>query len=868
MTVCLVALLACWLCAGAQTRTVQLPHGKLVYTITNLGNTFTEHRETDIDPELLLDSHLIVSSDFAGNTVSAGTEINVDVTYYPKNDGDGYCSQLNLDANIFLTCLNANSKSSAYNQRFKGTTEEYVSKSAEDWNYSFTTRKSPHHVSRTFRANRDITEKDPLFYIKVTDYERNNIAIPEDYDFAGGYDQKSWYAETVTVRFIDSNTTENSDSEGSSDYDQSDTGADGDDENAGDEGWSLPDIDLGEIPREIEHYLNHLFFGDPLGLEHQATPEEAAIIGTIGALIALLFGGGLGGGLGGAGGAAGGGMPSPVEGGPDGPSNPYQSIEDKYVTRDPDGSITVTDPITGEKKIYLPDGHGGYDNPLGGGFPSEADMLEHLAYLDRNRDPLSQDAATAARNQAAQHQQWEEQSQRDAERGYSDESAEYKKWREEQERKTDQIIKLADKYHTAADEESVRRAIKQEQIKAGIESAKQEAIAADKNVTVVGLESTKNVAATSLVLIPMALSGVGTVSVATMANAKMVQSGFTFADSVVTKVGDAYVEGKSLGKATAHGVTEGLVKVAQNYAGDIGGAAAGKLAANASNLTKTTVKLGTEAAVVIGGKGVTEGLDEYAESGDLSKALDKAKAGMADEAKKHLVNKTMEYGLDKGKEYIQSKMPSRVETTRVKADNAAKTVAVKQQQVTRTQSQVTNAQQRVATAQQNAQRTQQQVTQAQSKVSSAGKKLSHANKKLDAAQKQLNSAKTPEQVSRAQASLNKAQNDVAKAQQNYTKASSQLKTAEAKNVATQKAAISAEHNLQKAQMGAQKAQSDLKTATAQRDQAMREVAEQQAQVDKFNDPELAHVSGEDIVGGIRAVEEYKENLGKIGKNNK
>ena len=658
----------------------------------------------------------------------------------------------------------------------------------------------------------------------------------------------------------------------------------GDETQPADDNNPLDDLLSGIKDNDLVNAVQKWFSGDPLGLEHQATPEEALEIGAVGALISLILGGGiggaigggvggalgggLGGGFGGAGGAAGGGMPSPVEGGPGGPSNPYQGIEDKYVTRDPDGSITVTDPITGEQKLYLPDGHGGYDNPLGGGFQSEADMLEHLSYLDRNRDPLSQDAATAARNQAAQHQQWEEQSQRDAERGYSDESAEYKKWREEQERKTDQIIKLADKYFCAADEESVKRAIKQEQIKAGIESAKQEAIAADKNATVVGLECTKNVAGTSLVLIPMALSGVGTVSAATMANAKIVQSGFTFADSVVTKVGDAYVEGKSLGKAAAHGVTEGLVKVAQNYAGDLGGAAAGKLAANASNLTKATVKLGTEAAVVIGGKGVTEGLDEYAESGDLSKALDKAKAGMADEAKKHLVNKTMEYGLDKGKEYIQSKMPSRVETTRVKADNAAKTVAVRQQQVTRTQSQVTNAQQRVATAQQNAQRTQQQVTQAQSKVSSAGKKLSHANKKLDAAQKQLNSAKTPEQVSRAQASLNKAQNDVAKAQQNYTKASSQLKTAEAKNVATQKAAISAEHNLQKAQMGAQKAQSDLKTATAQRDQAMREVAEQQAQVDKFNDPELAHVSGEDIVGGIRAVEEYKENLGKIGKNNK
>ncbi|MBR1543562.1 MAG: hypothetical protein IJ626_01545 [Muribaculaceae bacterium] len=682
--------------------------------------------------------------------------------------------------------------------------------------------------------------------------------------------------------------TEQDDEE--SDMENDEQYADGADEYADEDGWSLPnidfgslpDIDFGAIPHEIEHYLNHLFSGDPLGLDRAATPGEALGIGAVGALISLILGGGiggalgggvggaLGGGLGGAGGAAGGGMPSPVEGGPGGPSNPYQSIEDRYVTRDPDGSITIRDPITGEKKLYLPDGHGGYDNPLGGGFQSEADMLEHLSYLDRNRDPLSQDAATAARNQAAQHQQWEEQSQRDAERGYSDESAEYKKWREEEERKTDQIIKLADKYLSAADEESVRRAIKQEQIKAGIESAKQEAIAADKNATVVGLECTKNVAGTSLVLIPMALSGVGAVSATTMANAKLVQSGFTFADSVATKVGNAYVDGKSLGKAAAHGVTEGLVKVAQNYAGDIGGGAAGKLAANASNLTKATVKLGTEAAVVIGGKGVTEGLDEYAESGDLSKALDKAKAGMAEEAKKHLVNKTAEYGLDKGKDYLKSKMPSRVDSTRATADNATKTVAAKQQAVTRTQSQVTNAQQRVATAQQNAQRTQQQVTQAQSKVSSASKNLTNANKKLDAAQKQLSNAKTPEAQSRAQASLNKAQNDVAKAQQNYNKASSQLKTAEAKNVATQKAAISAEHNLQKAQMGAQKAQSDLKTATAQRDQAMRDAwaAEQQAQVDKFNDPKMAHVSGEDIVGGIRAVEEYKENLGKIGKNNK
>ena len=41
-TAWLVTLLACWLSAGAQTRTVQLPHGKLVYTITNLGDKTIE----------------------------------------------------------------------------------------------------------------------------------------------------------------------------------------------------------------------------------------------------------------------------------------------------------------------------------------------------------------------------------------------------------------------------------------------------------------------------------------------------------------------------------------------------------------------------------------------------------------------------------------------------------------------------------------------------------------------------------------------------------------------------------------------------------------------------------------------------------
>lgn len=691
--------------------------------------------------------------------------------------------------------------------------------------------------------------------------------------------------EPSTTDQSSNNDTDNA-SDNVSNADDNETTDDGtnadnaDEENAADDSGLLPDVDFSSLPEDMKQFIDEWLASDPLGLERAATPEEAVGVGAVGALISLLLGGGiggalgggvggalggLGGGAGGAAGAAGGGsMPPPLDG-PGGPSTPYQSVEDKYVTRDPDGSITIKDPITGEKKLYLPDGQGGYDNPLGGGFQSEQDMLEHLAHLDRNSDTLSQDAATAARNQAEQHAQWEEQSQRDAERGYSDESADFKKWREEEERKTEQIIKLADKYLVEANEDAVRKAIKVEQIKADIESAKQQAIAADKNVTVVGLESTKNVAATSLVVIPLALSGLGTVSVGTMAKVKIVQSGFTMAKEITDKVGDAYVEGKSLGKAAAHGVVSGTIEVAKNYAGDIGGKAA-KLVPKAGEIGQKILNLTTEAAVVVGGDGVKEGLDEYNKSGDLQKALDASIKGMQKSAKTHAINKVAEVGIDKSKEFIKSRM-SAVQRTRVMADDAAKKVTAGQQAVTRTQKQVTEAQRRVTFTQQNATRTRQQVTAAQGKVNTANEQLHTANGKVAAAEQKLGQARTPAEASRAQAELKTAQQGAAQAQQNVNQARTELQTAQRVDTATQRVAQQAEQNLQKAQWGAQKAQSDLQTATAQRDQAMRDAwdAEQQAEV---NEKLMSQVSGSDIMGGYGAIEEHLKNEGYLPKDDK
>ena len=858
-TAWLVTLLACWLSAGAQTRTVQLPHGKLVYTITNLGDTFTVKKEKSSttqrwNGDSIRLSHCEVVSDFVGDKLSAGTEINVDANFYPDNDGEKVCFQLELAAEKCLTCINPDPQLNNKPKYYKGTSEEhpnvtssYISNPTSG--YIYRTRKSPYHVNRTFRVNKDITDenKSLLFEFSVR-YEKWNgmVYMDENNELQTNtsqiYDLKSRRTEYISVHFVDSpSAPPKTESGGSS--------------NSG-----LPDT------------LTQL-----LGLDQHATPEEAVVISSLAALLSLLLGGagavggGAGGAFGGLAGGSGGAIPSPVEEVPgDTPpvQDPHQSVEDRYVTRHTDGSITVKDPVTGEERLYLPDGQGGYDNPLGGGYQSEQAMLDHLAMLDRNSELLSQDAATAARNQAEQHAQFEEQAKRE-----SAEAAEYKEWKANEERKEAQIIKLAGKYGVEANEEAVRRAIKTDQIKAGIESAKQQAIAADKNVTVVGLESTKNVAATSLVLIPMAVSGVGTVSAATMAKAKLVQSVYTMTTSITDKVGDAYVKGENKATAVLHGAVTGAVDVAKNYAGDIGGAAAGKLAGNASKLLKGTVNLGTEAAVVIGGEGFKKGYEDYVEKGDLNSALDAAKKGIVSETGKHLTNKLASYGLDKGKEFVKSRLPNAVGPTRARADAAGKRVESGKSAVTRTQNDLTSAQQRVTAAQQRATQSRQQVTTARGNLNNANERMNAANRQVDVARQNLNKVTSdkgsPAEVNRAQDELRTAQQNAAKAQQNVNQARADLQTAQRVDTATQRVAQQAENNLQKAQWSAQKAQSDLRTATDQHNQALRaaHAAEQQAQLNKFNESKMAGFGGSETVDTFRALEELNEKIDKVGKEN-
>ena len=561
ITALFVVLLSCCINAGAQTRTIRTQHGKLVYKITNLGDTITVAKEENPNDPIFFTR--IVNSNVVGDKLSAGTEINIDLTYYPDDNGSGVCSNLSIQADECLTCLDPDPELlDIFPKTYKGSQEEYIPDNPQAMGYCFGhhTRISPHHINHTFRVNHDITENQHLFAIEVNYLVWNNTTKIDCY---GGYDEVTRYWELVRVNFVDEPL-----------------------------GRENP-VDI--IPFDVDLF-NRLM--DYFGLDQHATPEEATTVALISILLSLLLGGGIGAVGGGVGGLAGGTMPPPVDGPgylpPD--QNPYQDVENKYVTRNPDGSITVKDPITGESRLYLPDGHGGYDNPLGGGFQSETQMLEHLAMLDRNSDLLSQDAETAERNQREQHEAWKGQSKRDFERGYSDEMKAYRDWKAEQERiqkKEEYVEKLADKYHTTVDK--LKDKIRQVQAAAEEESHYQQEIAKhwDRAVTVATVVD--NTCEFAVNVMGECVPG-----------GRLVKNVYTFAKAPLVAVSEAYADGKGLAEGTAHvvaGLGKGALGVIQNQAGD---------------LTKNPLG---EYAITVGTEMVKDGMTVYEKTGDFSKTM-------------------------------------------------------------------------------------------------------------------------------------------------------------------------------------------------------------------------------------------------------
>ena len=408
-----------------------------------------------------------------------------------------------------------------------------------------------------------------------------------------------------------------------------------------------------EDRQELVTYLDGLTTwlsgeGDPLGLGEHTDATTSAVIGAIGTIASILLGNGLAGMLGGGAGslvdslinsATSGANPLPGSDAPDlanmeglkgrkpeeeeenenqPPPPPEEKLDflDRFSHVDSDGDLVVRDPVTGKETLYINNGDGTYRNFNTDQNWKPEEINEHLRYRDENSVPLKQDAETAARNAAEQHEQWEKESQE-----LSKDGQDYLKWKHEQEaaeKKQEQINKLAQKYGVPPTEKAVANAIKYEQAINQIDADTYNDLANqyDKGIETLGvIDKTCEI-------------GVNVMATCVPGGAA-VKDAYTFAKATLVAASEAVAEGKSVGEGVAHvlvGMGNGALGVVQNQAGDLAG-----------NGKYAWVK---ELGINVATEDLKEGMNTYYKTGDLAKARD----AMLNATGK----KAVEFGVGKG----------------------------------------------------------------------------------------------------------------------------------------------------------------------------------------------------------------------------
>ncbi|MBQ7742405.1 MAG: hypothetical protein IJT90_05735 [Bacteroidaceae bacterium] len=386
--------------------------------------------------------------------------------------------------------------------------------------------------------------------------------------------------------------------------------------------------------------------GDPLGLGEHTDETESAVVEIIGVIGSVLLANGVAAASGGAAGAVlPGMMGAPTSGGPsptmpdmpnsdlpnikkeeeeddtpptpnEGDGNPPEQNLDFYnqfAKEQPDGTVTISDPITGKTLTYYPTADGKLESELGTIYDKES-LNENIRYRQENAGLLKQDADQAAKNVAEQHAQWEKESKE-----LSQNAKEYAAWKKEQSEaweKEDKIIRLADKYGVPPTEKSVRDAIKWEQTSAQLDAniANSEAEAYEKS-----LDTLDKIDKTSEVLV--------NVMGETIPGGRVVKNVYTFAKATGVAASEAYNQDMSLGDAAKHvsmGAVSGAVGVLQNQAGE---------------LTKNPF---VEGVTVVGGESIRAGLDAIAHNKDVNDAMLQA-AGK--KAAFFITGKSVQFGL-------------------------------------------------------------------------------------------------------------------------------------------------------------------------------------------------------------------------------
>ena len=412
--------------------------------------------------------------------------------------------------------------------------------------------------------------------------------------------------------------------------------------------------------------------GDPLGLGKHTGPLESAVINVIGIIAASLLGNAIVGVTGGGGaglaesliGGLTGGTPPPVpptqQTPPDLPNLPkrkddedddevevapgtdndggfrpthYPDLCNKYLSGNPDGTLTMTDPVTGKPLTYYPTPDGkGWESESGTRYSNES-LEENLRFRHENAATLKQDAAQAAKNADEQHRQWESDVARQQREGsdmvkYLQEQEAARAAKEAQlaaeERKQAYMERLAEKYGVTTNDKVLKNALKMEQQIAEMEH--KDHMAWDKE-----LASSEAIVGAVDKTAELAVNTLGEF----VPGGRVVKNVYTFTKSVAVNAADATAKGKSgldFVMALNNGVVDGTLGVIQNQAGDI------------------TKNVWVEGTMVVGGEGIRSGYKAITEGKSPDEVLDSMKQSMAMKGMFFGIGKGVQAGLNKMKD--------------------------------------------------------------------------------------------------------------------------------------------------------------------------------------------------------------------------
>ena len=397
------------------------------------------------------------------------------------------------------------------------------------------------------------------------------------------------------------------------------------------------DGDIDYADRVLQHELVH----NPDYLDQPGSPAAIAAI----AILTVLLGGG-GAIVGAAAASAAGSAAAEVLGGTvaeavgESVGSAVSGIDNlgPHIERDADGDLNVTDPATGEKRLYKNNGDGTYTNPLTGATYTEAELKVSLESREENAGTIRQDAAAA--NEAIE-------AHREENEGLSDYAKTYAEEKAEQAAHAEYVEKLGEKYGVASgDEDDIRAKIGYEQGKAEVEYYENTELESEYQNKQEYVETVEKVADTSIDVL------------ADVTGRKDIKAAYTMAKNTVARTTEAYVNDKNIAVGIAQGAIEGGISVVQD---NVDGAGA-KLVAN---VVGETYKEAMDAT--INGKDMTEAL-----TGGIGKGLVDTGVGVGMD----LVGEGVKGAMgDAAEDAIKNALTQGAEVTKGSIADGAKTLA-------------------------------------------------------------------------------------------------------------------------------------------------------------------------------------------------